>query len=121
VIVYVLFFGTGMAYAVVSRKMGAWSYKAGIAVALVAGFAFGVVQHGPCRGLEKSGEPGVLQRAHAEPTQPELKPTASGSVKTCLSPHIRFARMDANSEKHYLDACLSVSGHVAWALWIPRQ
>ena len=75
-IVYVLFFGTGMAYAVVSRKMGAWSYKAGIAVALVAGFAFGVVQHGPCHGLEKSGEPGVLQRAHAEPTQPELKPNS---------------------------------------------
>jgi hypothetical protein len=41
VIVYVLFFGTGMAYAVIARKMGAWSYKAGVGVALVAGFALG--------------------------------------------------------------------------------
>ena len=39
--VYVLFFGTGMAYAVIARKMGAWSYKAGLGVALVAGFALG--------------------------------------------------------------------------------
>ena len=39
--VYVLFFGTGMAYALIARKMGAWSYKAGVAVALVAGFALG--------------------------------------------------------------------------------
>ena len=72
-IVYVLFFGTGMAYAVVSRKMGAWSYKAGIAVALVAGFAFGVVQHGPCRGLEKSGEPGLSGHP---------KPANDGHLKT---------------------------------------
>jgi len=41
VIVYVLFFGTGMAYAVIARKMDAWSYKAGVGVALVAGFALG--------------------------------------------------------------------------------
>jgi hypothetical protein len=41
VFVYVLFFGTGMAYAVVARKIGAWSYKAGLGVALVAGFALG--------------------------------------------------------------------------------
>jgi hypothetical protein len=41
VIVYVLFFGTGMAYALIARKMGAWSYKAGVGVALVAGFALG--------------------------------------------------------------------------------
>ena len=41
VFVYVLFFGTGMAYAVISRRMGAWSYKAGVGVALVAGFALG--------------------------------------------------------------------------------
>ena len=41
VIVYVLFFVTGMAYAVIARKMGAWSYKAGVGVALVAGFALG--------------------------------------------------------------------------------
>lgn len=41
VFVYVLFFGTGMAYAVIARKMGAWSYKAGVGVALVSGFALG--------------------------------------------------------------------------------
>jgi hypothetical protein len=41
VIVYLLFFATGMAYALIARKMGAWSYKAGVAVALVAGFALG--------------------------------------------------------------------------------
>ena len=39
--VYVLFFGTGLAYALIARKMGAWSYKAGVGVALVAGFALG--------------------------------------------------------------------------------
>ena len=39
--VYVLFFATGMAYALIARKMGAWSYKAGVGVALVAGFALG--------------------------------------------------------------------------------
>ena len=33
VFVYVLFFGTGMAYAVIARKMGAWSYKAGVGLA----------------------------------------------------------------------------------------
>ena len=41
VVVYVLFFATGMAYAVIARKMGAWSYKAGVGVALVAGFILG--------------------------------------------------------------------------------
>lgn len=41
VFVYVLFFATGMVYAVIARKMGAWSYKAGVGVALVAGFALG--------------------------------------------------------------------------------
>ena len=41
VFVYVLFFGTGMVYAVIARKMAAWSYKAGVGVALVAGFALG--------------------------------------------------------------------------------
>jgi hypothetical protein len=41
VFVYVLFFGTGMVYAVIARKMGAWSYKAGLGMALVAGFALG--------------------------------------------------------------------------------
>jgi hypothetical protein len=39
--VYVLFFGTGMVFALVARRMGAWSYKAGVGVALVAGFALG--------------------------------------------------------------------------------
>lgn len=39
--VYLLFFATGMAYALVARKIGAWSYKAGVGVALVAGFALG--------------------------------------------------------------------------------
>jgi hypothetical protein len=41
VLVYVLFFGTGMAYALIARRMGAWSYKAGVGLALVAGFALG--------------------------------------------------------------------------------
>ena len=41
VLAYVLFFATGMAYAVIARRMGAWSYKAGVGVALVAGFALG--------------------------------------------------------------------------------
>jgi hypothetical protein len=39
--VYVLFFGTGMVYAAIARRMGAWSYKAGVGLALVAGFALG--------------------------------------------------------------------------------
>jgi hypothetical protein len=39
--VYILFFGTGMSFALVARRMGAWSYKAGVGVALVAGFALG--------------------------------------------------------------------------------
>jgi hypothetical protein len=41
VFAYVLFFGTGMAYAVIARKMGVWSYKAGVGVALATGFALG--------------------------------------------------------------------------------
>ena len=41
VFLYVLLFGTGMAYAVIARKMGAWSYKVGVGMALVAGFALG--------------------------------------------------------------------------------
>jgi hypothetical protein len=39
--VYLLFFATGMLYAVIARKMGTWSYKAGVGVALVAAFALG--------------------------------------------------------------------------------
>ena len=61
--VYVLFFATGMVYALIARKMGAWSYKAGVGVALVAGFALGwstMVQIG---GLGTSGAPVVSQRA----------------------------------------------------------
>ncbi|HNY41553.1 MAG TPA: hypothetical protein PKJ41_14225 [Bryobacteraceae bacterium] len=41
VFTYVLFFGTGMAYALIARKMGAWAYKAGVGLALVAGFVLG--------------------------------------------------------------------------------
>jgi hypothetical protein len=41
VLVYFLFFGTGMAYAIIARKMSAWSYKAGVGGALAAGFALG--------------------------------------------------------------------------------
>lgn len=39
--VYVLFFMTGMVYALVARRMGAWSYKAGVGMALVAWLALG--------------------------------------------------------------------------------
>jgi hypothetical protein len=39
--VYVLFFATGMVFALVARRMGAWSYKAAVGVALAAGFALG--------------------------------------------------------------------------------
>ena len=41
VFLYVLFFATGMVYALIAKKMGAWSYKAGVGVALVTGFALG--------------------------------------------------------------------------------
>jgi hypothetical protein len=41
VFLYVLFFATGMVYAMIARKMGAWSYKAGVGVALVTRFALG--------------------------------------------------------------------------------
>ena len=41
VFVYVLFFGTGMVFALVARSVSAWSYKAGVGVALLAGFALG--------------------------------------------------------------------------------
>ena len=39
--VYLLFFLTGMAIALIARRMDAWSYKLGVGVALVAGFALG--------------------------------------------------------------------------------
>jgi hypothetical protein len=41
VFAYVLFFGTGLAYALIARKMGAWEYKAGVGLALVTGFVMG--------------------------------------------------------------------------------
>jgi hypothetical protein len=41
VVVYLLFFATGMVYALIARKMGAWTYKAGVGVALVTAFALG--------------------------------------------------------------------------------
>lgn len=41
VFTYVMFFGTGMAYALIARKMGAWSYKAAVGLALVSGFVLG--------------------------------------------------------------------------------
>jgi hypothetical protein len=39
--VYALFFGTGLMYALIARKMEAWTYKAGVGLALVTGFALG--------------------------------------------------------------------------------
>ena len=39
--VYVLFFATGMVYALIARRMGAWTYKAAVALALLTGFALG--------------------------------------------------------------------------------
>ena len=41
VFVYVLFFATGMAFALIARRMGAWQYKLGVGLALVAGFVLG--------------------------------------------------------------------------------
>lgn len=41
VFAYVLFFATGMAYALIARKMNAWAYKTAVAIALVAGFILG--------------------------------------------------------------------------------
>lgn len=41
VFTYVLFFGTGMAYALISRHMSAWAYKAAVGLSLVAGFVLG--------------------------------------------------------------------------------
>jgi hypothetical protein len=41
VFVYVLFFLTGMMFALVAKRMGVWSYKAGVGLALLAGFALG--------------------------------------------------------------------------------
>ena len=62
VIVYLLFFATGMAYAMIARKMGAWSYKADFGVALAAGFALGWSNMVHVADSENPGEPALLQR-----------------------------------------------------------
>lgn len=41
VLVYFLFFLTGMMFALIARRMSVWSYKAGVGLALAAGFALG--------------------------------------------------------------------------------
>jgi hypothetical protein len=41
VFVYVLFFGIGMAYALIVRRMSVWSYKTAVAMALLTGFGLG--------------------------------------------------------------------------------
>lgn len=41
VFTYVLFFATGMAYALIARKMNLWAYKAAAGLALAAGFILG--------------------------------------------------------------------------------
>ncbi|HVT93267.1 MAG TPA: hypothetical protein VHD76_10520 [Bryobacteraceae bacterium] len=41
VFVYVLFFGTALAYGLIAKRMNAWAYKAGVGLALVTGFALG--------------------------------------------------------------------------------
>lgn len=41
VFTYVLFFGTALAYGLIAGKMGAWAYKVGTGLALVAGFVMG--------------------------------------------------------------------------------
>jgi len=41
VVVYFLFFALGMAYALIARRMGTWSYKAAVGLALAASFALG--------------------------------------------------------------------------------
>jgi len=41
VFTYVLFFATGMTYALIAQTMNAWAYKAAVALALVAGFILG--------------------------------------------------------------------------------
>jgi hypothetical protein len=41
VLVYFLFFLTGMMFALIAGRMSVWSYKAGVGLALAAGFALG--------------------------------------------------------------------------------
>ena len=38
---YLMFFATALAYLLISRKMGAWAYKAAVGLALVTGFVMG--------------------------------------------------------------------------------
>lgn len=38
VVVYVLFFTLGMAFTIIARRMGVWSYKAGVGLAMLGGF-----------------------------------------------------------------------------------
>ncbi len=47
VFAYVMFFGTSLAYGLIAQTMGAWTYKAGVGLALVAGFvmAWGNMVH----------------------------------------------------------------------------
>jgi hypothetical protein len=52
VFVYLLFFSTGMAFALVARRIGVLSYKAGVAVSLIAGFALGWSNMVQLTGLE---------------------------------------------------------------------
>lgn len=40
-LVYLLFFGTGMAYSLIARRKVSWAYKAGVGVALVTGLVLG--------------------------------------------------------------------------------
>lgn len=39
--VYILFFAVGMVYVLIAQRMDEWQYKAGVGVALLAGFALG--------------------------------------------------------------------------------
>jgi hypothetical protein len=49
---YVLFFSIGMAIALLSRRMGLWSYKAGVAVALISAFGLAWSTMGHVSGTE---------------------------------------------------------------------
>lgn len=41
VLVYVLFFGTALAYQLIAKKMGSWTHRAAVGLALVTGFVLG--------------------------------------------------------------------------------
>src|SRR3954451_7119105 len=61
--VYLLLFLTGIAIALIARRMGVWSYKVAIAMTLVTGLALGWSDRGPDGGLGTSRAPVVPQRA----------------------------------------------------------